>query len=91
MSHSTTFGWVHGKAVLDQDLDRVGDLVLVALCRARRAADGVEDGQVEQIDAAALQVGRDVARLLDDPRDGAAGVQDDCEVALDGGRIALGS
>ena len=59
---------MHDPAILDHDLDAVGDLVLVAHGGPRRAADGVEDARVEDIEAAALQLCRGEARLLDHAR-----------------------
>ena len=63
---------MHDVAVVDQNLDAVGDLVLVAHRRARRAADRVEDVLVEDVEPAALQLAVDVARLLDDALHAAA-------------------
>src|SRR5689334_9651745 len=59
---------LHAVAVVEEDLDRVGDLVLVAQRGARRAAHGVEEDRIEQIQAAALEVRARVLRLLDHAR-----------------------
>ena len=55
-------------AVVDQPLDRVGDLELAAPRRLDRLR-GVEDLRAEHVDADQRQVGRRVLRLLDQPHD----------------------
>ena len=73
----------HAVAVVDEDLDRVGQLVLVPQGRARGAPHGVEQGGVEQVQAAALEVGARVAGLFDHAPHHAGVVQVDGEVAPD--------
>ena len=61
-------------AVIDQPLDRVGDLVLVAP-RRLDGVDGLEDVRVEHVDADQRQIAGRVFRLLDQPLNRAIGAQ----------------
>ena len=68
-------------AVVDQPLDRVGDLELAAGRRLDRR-DGVVDVGVEEVDADDREVGRRVGRLLDQLHDLAVGAEHrDAELA----------
>ncbi len=60
--------WPHHESMVDQPLDRVGDLELAA----RRRPDGLhrlEDRRVEHVHADQRQVGRRRLRLLHEPND----------------------
>ena len=84
-------------AVVDELLDRVGDLELVARRRADRAHRVVDRGR-EEVHADQREIRRRIGRLLDEPHDVAAHVElGDAEVArvldvreqdLRGGRLA---
>ena len=80
---------VRDVAVVDQDLDAVGDFVFVAHGGARRAANRVEDVRVEDVEAAAFQLAVHIPRLLDHlvHQSGLVGLDD--EVALHHLRVGL--
>ena len=71
----------HAVALVDEPLDRVGDLELAPRRRLDRA-HRVVDGRVEQVDADEREVGRRIGRLLDESHDVARGVErGDAELA----------
>ena len=74
----------YGVFVVDEDLDGVSDFVFVAHGGAWCAPDGVEDMQVEEVEAAAFEHVFDVARFFDDAADGFVIAEEYGEVFLDG-------